>query len=126
MVDALVDSSIIIDLLRGYPAARLWAEEGYIAAISRATWFELIEGARNLQGQRAALAVIQRFVLIELSQEIIERSAELMLKWRLSHNIDAFDCLIAATAETQKLPLLTRNLKHFRPLIGNLARSPYA
>jgi predicted nucleic acid-binding protein len=125
LVDALVDSSIIIDMLRGYPAAKRWAEEGHIVAISRATWFELIEGTRNLQGQRAALDVIQRFVLIEFSQEIVEQAAALMLKWRLSHNIDAFDCLIAATAETQKLPLLTRNLKHFRPLIGELARTPY-
>jgi predicted nucleic acid-binding protein len=84
-----------------------------------------MEGARDLRGQRAAIDVIQRFALIEFSQEIVERAAEMMLKWRLSHNIDAFDCLIAATAETQALPLLTRNLKHFRPLIGNLAKSPY-
>lgn len=125
MVNGLVDSSIVIDLLRGYPAAKYWAEEGHIVAISRATWFELMDGARNLQGQRATLDVIQRFALIEFSQEIIERAAESMFKWRLSHNIDAFDCLIAATAEIQNLPLFTRNLKHFRPLIGDLARSPY-
>jgi predicted nucleic acid-binding protein len=35
------------------------------------------------------------------------------------------DCLIASTAGRLGLPLFTRNLKHFVPLIDPLAQAPY-
>jgi predicted nucleic acid-binding protein len=47
------------------------------------------------------------------------------LRFKLSHNIDIIDCLIASTAGRLSLPLFTRNLKHFVPLIGPLAHAPY-
>lgn len=48
-----------------------------------------------------------------------------MLRYHLSHNVGAFDCLIAAPAYRLRLPLYTHNLKHFAPLLGDLARRPY-
>jgi predicted nucleic acid-binding protein len=47
------------------------------------------------------------------------------LRFRLSHNVDMMDCLIASTAQRLGLPLFTRNLKHFQPMIGRLAQKPY-
>lgn len=44
---------------------------------------------------------------------------------RLSQNVDMMDCLIAASVHRLGLPLYTRNLKHFLPLIGDLACKPY-
>jgi len=35
------------------------------------------------------------------------------------------DCLIAAAAFRLQVPLHTRNLKHFAPLLGELAQEPY-
>lgn len=40
-------------------------------------------------------------------------------------NVDAFDCLVAALSFRLQLPLYTRNLKYFAPLLGHLAQQPY-
>lgn len=48
-----------------------------------------------------------------------------LLKYGLSHNVGALDCLIASVNQRLQVPLYTRNLKHFTPLIGALAQSPY-
>lgn len=49
-----------------------------------------------------------------------------MLRYTLSHNVDALDCLIASVHPRLNMPLYTRNLKHFAPILGSLARLPYA
>ncbi|MEZ4670167.1 MAG: hypothetical protein R3E39_19855 [Anaerolineae bacterium] len=48
-----------------------------------------------------------------------------LFRLRLSHNVDSFDFLIAALAHRLQLPLYTRNLKHFGPLLGGLAVVAY-
>ncbi len=74
--EALVDSSIVIDLLRDYPFARTWAMKGYLVAISRMTWFEIIQGADGKKAQKTALEMIRRFTLIEIEPEDITLAAE--------------------------------------------------
>ncbi len=45
--------------------------------------------------------------------------------FRLSHGVGMNDCLIAAPAQRLGVPLYTRNLKHFSPLLGDLAVTAY-
>jgi len=52
-------------------------------------------------------------------------ATEQLIVFNLSHNIDVFDCLIAAVSHRLQIPLYTRNLRHFEPLLGPLARPPY-
>jgi predicted nucleic acid-binding protein len=47
------------------------------------------------------------------------------LELKLSHNAGAWDCLIGAVAHRLQVPLYTPNLKHFQPLLGELAQKPY-
>ena len=47
------------------------------------------------------------------------------LRLRLSYNVGPMDCLIASVAHRLGLPLYSRNLKHFAPLLGDLAQAPY-
>ena len=44
---------------------------------------------------------------------------------RLRFGVGVLDCLIAAPAFRLQLPLYTHNLKHFTPLLGDLAQKPY-
>jgi predicted nucleic acid-binding protein len=46
-------------------------------------------------------------------------------KFALSHNVGMNDCLIASISYRLQLPLYTTNLKHFIPLLNNLAQKPY-
>lgn len=125
MVDALVDESVLIDVLRGYTPAKDWLDLQPPMTISRVTWLEILQGVQDKSAQYRALRLLRRFSLIELTQADIEIGGELLIKWRLSHNLDAFDCLLSAVSIRLQVPILTRNIKHFRPLIGDLARSPY-
>ncbi len=43
----------------------------------------------------------------------------------LSHGLDSMDCLIASANHRLGIPLYTCNLKHFTPLLGDLAHKPY-
>lgn len=85
---------------------------------------EVLEGSSNRNAQRRALKFIAEFTIIEPEQIDFLWATEAMINYGLSHNIDTVDCLIAATSPRLEIPLITRNLKHFRPLIGELAQSP--
>jgi predicted nucleic acid-binding protein len=125
MVSALVDTSVMVDLLRGYLPAQSWYLAQSDLGVSRAVWLEIIEGAQNLHTQRDALKLLRRFELVELTTPDVIWATEQLIVLNLSHNIDVFDCLIAAVSHRLQISLYTRNLKHFTPLLGALAQLPY-
>lgn len=125
MVNALVDTSVVIDLLRGYPPAQAWYLQQVDLGVSRAVWLEALEGSQNRQEQRHALKLLKRFYTDEITESDSIWATNQLIRLNLSHNIDAFDCLIAASAHRLNVTLYTRNLKHFVPLIGGLAQQPY-
>lgn len=86
---------------------------------------ETIEGAPNRQAQRHAIRLLRRFEFVELTTEDMTSATEMLVRFNLSLNVDDFDCLIAVVNVRLQMPLYTRNLKHFVPLIGELAESPY-
>ncbi len=126
MVSGLLDSSIIIDNLRSYPPAVDWLAQNHTQmGITRVVRLEVIAGARNKQGQQRALTILNDFEHIEVTTSDFMWATEQLLRLRLSHNMDVFDCLIAAASYRLQLPLYTINMKHFVPLIGALAQKPY-
>jgi predicted nucleic acid-binding protein len=125
MVNALVDTAILIDVLRGNGDALAWASTQTDIGITTVTLFELVEGARDKQELQRILAFLQGFPDIDLHQADLSWAAGQLIKYRLSHHVDAFDCLIAAPSHRLQIPLYTPNLKHFTPLIGSLAQKPY-
>lgn len=88
-------------------------------------WFEVVDGAENKSDQQKATTLLKDFELVETTTVDFEWAAAQFLRFRLSHNVDWFDCLIAAPCHRLQLPLYTRNLKHFTPLLGGLAQQPY-
>jgi len=125
MVSALLDTSVIIDLLRGYPPARLWNRTQSNVGVCRAVWLEVIEGVENRQKQQIAIKLLNGFELIELTTEDIVWATEQLIALNLGHSMDSFDCMIASVNHRLQVPLYTRNMKHFKPLLGSLAESPY-
>lgn len=94
-------------------------------ALSRVVWLEVLEGAPNQQKQRLALRFLERLPVVEMTSSDGAWAVSQRAKYHLSHNIDAFDCLIAGASARLAVPLYTRNLKHFSLLIPGLSRLPY-
>ena len=125
MAAALLDTNIVIDLLNGYPPAIQWLLSQNDLALTRSVWLEVIEGVENTIEMQQTTVFLDRFGLVELTVSDFDWATQQLIKYRLSHNVDAFDCLIAAPSYRLGLPLYTRNLKHFAPLLGKLAQERY-
>lgn len=86
---------------------------------------EVMFGAKNKTKQAMAIKMLKQFEMVYLTQEDQVWAMQQLQKHHLSHNVGVPDCLIAAPSYRLQLPLYTRNLKHFIPLLGNLAHEPY-
>ncbi len=123
---ALVDTSVLIDYLRGYqPAAELLEHErssGVLHA-SEMTRLEILAGMRPSEepGTRALLSAL---VWHPVDEAVAEQAGVLGRTWLPSHHtIDGADLAIAATAIRVDARLLTLNVRHF-PMFDGLRR-PY-
>jgi predicted nucleic acid-binding protein len=126
MVDALLDTNIIIDLLNAHPPATQWVHSRQLRlGITSVTWMEVTYGAQNKIKRDQASKFMKQFdmfYLIELDQEWAMKQ---LFQHRLQYGIDVLDCLIAAPCYRLQIPIYTRNLKHFTPLLGTLAIQAY-
>lgn len=84
-----------------------------------------MQGTANAARQRDAIKLLRRFDLVEVTIDGMKWASDAVARYVLKDGVDGFDCMIAAVSHRLKVPLYTRNLKHFRPLIGALAVVPY-
>lgn len=124
-MNGLLDTAIVVDLLRGYPPAVSWLERRPPLGLSPIVWLEILDGVTNRKDQERAVKLLGHFLRIEVLSLDFDWAIRQALALRLSHNVDMMDCLIAASAHRLEVPLFTRNLKHFQPMIGPLAQKPY-
>ncbi len=125
MATGLVDSSVLVDVLRGYPAGAAWLERQNTLGVPRAALLELIEGTSDKRGYRAVLKLVGQLEMIETTESDLIWATDMLSLYRHSHNVDSFDCVIAASAVRLNIPIFTRNLKHFSILAGHLVIAPY-
>ena len=125
MAQFLVDTNLIVDVLRGYKQSADFIDTLPNANISVITWYELIEGVENLDQLRSLNKYLSGFEVIQVSEEISQRTLELMHLFNLPYGLKHDDALIAATCVEYGFTLLTLNLKHFKFIDGLTAVSPY-
>ena len=127
VLDALTDTTILIDLLRSHPPALQWrtTNPNLIVGMASIVALEVIQGAMNKVDQQRAENLVSQFSLVYLTEDDQVWALRQLHAYHLSHNVGLLDCLIAAPAFRLQLPLYTRNLKHFTPLLGSLAQQPY-
>lgn len=114
MAAALLDTNVVVDLLNDYPPAIQWFLAQSDLALTRSVWLEVIEGVENKIEMQQTTAFLDRFGLIELTVSDFDWATRQLIKYRLSHHVDAFDCIIAAPSRRLQVPLL-----------GKLAQGPY-
>ena len=109
-MNGIVDTAVVVDLLRGYPPALTWLAGQDRLGITPIVWLEIIEGARDGRAQRRAVEILHHFERIDPLPEDFDWAIEQALKFKLSHNTDMMDCLIASAAQRLNLPLFTAYL----------------
>lgn len=131
MTAVLLDTCILIDLLRGRADATAWFNDlverlgndpANVLAVSAITVHELIAGLRPDERERTD-ALLSAFDVVTVDENIARASGALSNRYRKSHNLDALDSIIAASAAHTGAELVTTNLKHF-PMFPDLER-PY-
>jgi predicted nucleic acid-binding protein len=121
----LLDSSVLIDVQRRYKPALAWlARQDQTALfVSSATAFELYAGADRPGAAEAVRQMLDAVSIVVVDAVIAEKGASIFRRYEASHGVDEFDAIIAATALVARLPLVTRNVRHF-PAVKNV-RKPY-
>lgn len=122
----VVDTSILIDVLRGESAAAqclLTARAAGVLHSSEVVRLEVLAGMRSSE-EAATKTLLTALTWRPLDEEIAEVAGDLGRRWLPGNRgIDAADLAIAATATVLDAELLTKNVKHF-PMFPRLS-APY-
>jgi predicted nucleic acid-binding protein len=116
----LIDSDVLIWVARGNASAISRLQTVANWHISAVSYMELAQGCRD----KAELKAMQKAFSFEvgdvlaITQPISDLACTLVEKYALSHSVHLADALIAATAMTHAIPLLTGNSKHFSAIKG--------
>lgn len=123
---ALVDTSVLIDYLRGHAGAAELLERERAAGplhASEMTRLEVLAGMRETE-EEGTRSLLSTLVWHPVDEEVAEQAGALGRRWLPSHQaIDGADLAIAATVINSGARLLTRNVRHF-PMFEDL-QSPY-
>ena len=120
----LIDSDVLIWLTRGNASAVAVVQNTPDWVISAVSYMELAQGCRNkteLKAMQKAFKSSENNALpdiLPITQTISNLACTLVEKYALSHSVHMADALIAATAMTYSLPLITANNKHFSAIDG--------
>jgi predicted nucleic acid-binding protein len=86
--------------------------------ISVITQMELLIGCRSKAELRKLERFLQRFHIVKMNEPISDSAVELLRRYRLSHGLLIADALIAATALSMNIPLVTKNQRDYRFIAG--------
>jgi predicted nucleic acid-binding protein len=119
----VVDTTVLIDALRGHRGAReyLLGEERRLYA-SEVTRIEILRGVRPRE-RPAVEATFRAIRWIPVDERIARRAGTLARQWDQSHRLGLADSVIAATAQELGAGLATSNVRHF-PMFPGLT-APY-
>jgi predicted nucleic acid-binding protein len=123
-VTVLLDTSVVIDILRGAAPAIAYARGLPEPPIcSEITRVEVVRGLRSSE-RRPTERLFAALRWVPVDEPIARRAGELGRRFRRSHQgLATADLVIAATVEELRLELATLNVRHF-PMIPGLA-PPY-
>ena len=116
----LIDSDVLIDYLRGHPAAISYLEnltERQIVSVM--TVAELYTGIREGNERQALEELLKTFEIIPVTEKTAIIGGLFRRTFLKSHGVGIADAVIAATAEVESATLATLNKKHF-PMLSKV------
>lgn len=121
---ALIDTDVLIDYLRDEKKAVDYLEKVHEPLfISVITVAELYAGVKGKEEENVLTSFLRLFEMISLNSTIAELGGRFRQLYGKSHGTGLADALIAATAISCKVTLVTLNVRHF-PMVNNIL-SPY-
>ena len=114
MSKVVLDTDVLIDLLRGRATARalmLRVTEHAIPCCSVISVAEIHAGMRA-QERAPTAALLDSLVLLDVTRSVAELAGHFRQRERARH-LELADCLIAATAVTEAAALATGNVRHY-------------
>jgi len=114
--DTLIDTDVIIWYLRGNKKAYDLIHGTDEFCISSVTYMELVQGMRNKEELRTLQKTLKQWNVktIYISQEISAKALFYVEEYFLSHSMQLADSLIASTATSYGMKLITANYKHYK------------
>lgn len=124
----LLDTDVMIDVLRDYDPALSWLRSlgAEPIGLPGIVAMELLQGCRDGREQRRVKNSIRPYALHWPTPTDCMRAYDSFAKYRLSHSIGLLDSLIAETAAGLGVPLATFNDKHYRVFGGLQLLQPYS
>lgn len=123
----VLDTDVMIDLLREYPPAVTWLESigeeevvlpGFVV-------MELIQGCRNKGEQERVKRELSSYCVEWPSSDMCDEALSVFVRYYLSHGIGILDTIIGQMAVALTLPLYTFNKKHYEVIPGLKIVQPY-
>lgn len=113
-INLLIDMDIFIDYFNTGRFSNILENKLFVIYYSVVTEKELLskKGLKTLE-KEAILFTLKNYRRIRIDNSIALKYSELR---KLYPSLDKEDVLIAATAITKRLPLVTRNYKHYRKI----------
>ena len=119
-VKAVLDTNILIDLLKGREEANNEVGRYSRLAISRISWIEVLTGACTSEDEHRVEDLLGYFEMVELDEPVAREAISL----RQQHRIRLPDAIIWATARLRDSLLVTRDSRDF-PIGDPGIRVPY-
>ncbi len=107
-----LDSCIIIDYINGKLCIPDSSKADF--CVNAIVDMEVCVGAGNKGELRTINKKISHFLSVDIDQDVMELSIQLINSYNLSHDMAIYDAIIAATCMIYDLPLCTHNKKDFR------------
>jgi predicted nucleic acid-binding protein len=121
----LLDTDVMVDILRGYEPAREWLKSAQEIGFLGLVAMELIQGCQNAREQKQLEKTLSAYQLLWPDENDCNRALLSFSSRHLSDNIGMLDALIAETAIGVNAELATFNVKHYRVLKGLQSVQPY-
>ena len=121
----LLDTDVMVDVLRGYEPAKEWLELVQEIGVPGLVVMELLQGCQNSREQRQLEKALSEYPLYWPDEDDCNRALASFSSHHLSDNIGLLDALIAETAIGVNADLATFNVKHYRVLKGLRSLQPY-
>ena len=120
----LLDTDVLVDFLRGYPAAvayvKAQADRILLSAVVSA---ELYAGVRDSDELARLDEFLSLFRVAPVTADLARSAGLYKRDYHRSHGVGLADAIVAATAETERADLKTFNTKHY-PMLKGL-KPPY-
>lgn len=126
-MDGILDTNILIDILRRHPPAVTWMNQQSTLrlGVPSIVRMELIYGSQNKIEQARSVGLTNIFEIVYPNEPDAHWAMLEFERFHLSHKIEIIDCFVAAMGVRLGVPVFTRNRKDFMLFSSVQVHAPY-